>query len=98
MCGLPMMLPLAESESQHEGRKRERKEEREEEKMGKIVRINSIKSCGEDSVHFESFTLKWTEWFEIIPSTFKVDPMVLKTIPPTSKVLLSVHQAGHFSA
>ena len=53
---------------------------------------------GEDSVHFKSFTLKWTEWLEIIPSIFKVDRMVLKTIPSTSKVLLSVQQAGRFSA
>ena len=53
---------------------------------------------GEDSVHFKSFTLKWTEGFEIIPSTFEVDRMVLKTIPSTSKVLLSVQQAGRFSA
>ena len=41
---------------------------------------------GEDSVHFKSFTLKWTEWFKIIPSTFEVDRMVLKTIPSTSKL------------
>ena len=41
---------------------------------------------GEDSVHFKSFTLKWTEWFKIIPSTLEVDRMVLKTIPSTSKV------------
>ena len=43
-------------------------------------------TAGEDSVHFKSFTLKWTKWFKIIPSTFEVDRMVLKTIPSTSKV------------
>ena len=41
---------------------------------------------GKDSVHFKSFTLKWTEWFQIIPSVFEVDQMVLKTIPSTFEV------------
>ena len=53
----------------------------------------STDPVGEDSVHFKSFTLKWTEWFKIIPSTFEVDRMVLKTIPSTSKV----QQASPFS-
>ena len=53
---------------------------------------------GEHSVHFKSFTLKRTECFEIISSTFKVDRMSLKYIPTISKGLLSVQQAGRFSA